>query len=75
MPKQVKAFELTPPSKWRAGWIGVKEFYFDCAECNKSEPEIKGVLGTGPTYERVAIYKRNPAMFCADCWNRVVRAQ
>ncbi|PWU21762.1 MAG: hypothetical protein C5B50_00990 [Verrucomicrobia bacterium] len=77
MPKsQFQYFELCPPQKWRAGFFDeaqTKLFFFDCADCDAKEPEIAGILGTGGTYERIAVLtdsrKRNTlAMFCAPCF-------
>ena len=72
-------FSLEPPAKWRAGFTGTDAnsppFYFDCAGCGAKEPEIAGVIGTGPTLEDIGVIPRDglykTAMFCALCFEKL----
>ena len=71
-------FSLTPPVKWRAGFVGEAKtpFYFDCADCGAKEPEIAGCIGTGPALEQVAVLATTgsaivkTAMFCKSCFEK-----
>lgn len=77
-------FDVVPPAKWRAGFIGAdpdqKPFYFACCECGAKGPEMAGIICTAPTgkFEDIALLPVkdspfvNPAMYCSDCWKEKV---
>jgi len=77
-------YSITPPQKLRAGFIGEREFYFDCADCGASEPAIFGLIGEAvPTghsddftvpYEKIGVICDSKgsrlALFCETCFNK-----
>lgn len=72
---------LETPCRWRAGLLGDKPFYFNCADCGAHEPVIAGLIaprGFDGSIASVAMLGSlkemahdkpglRPAIFCAPC--------
>ena len=76
---ELRPFDMTPPTKWRAGFIGEKQIFFDCAHCEAEEPVIAGVLSEDGTFRGIGVITKPgshgiprhfPAVFCKTCWDK-----
>lgn len=77
----LQAFDVCPPTQWRAGFVGDRPFFFGCAQCEEKDAEIAGCLSQDGTFRGVGIITKpategrpfpthHPALFCRECWEK-----